>query len=65
MPFQVDKDNCQGCGKCIKACKNGAIDLDGGIAHINEHMCNDCEECLYECLNNAILYIAERENESA
>ncbi|MDR1718794.1 MAG: DUF362 domain-containing protein [Dysgonamonadaceae bacterium] len=46
----IDKDNCTGCGVCIKSCRHGALSLDEDRkATINEALCVGCGQCIASC----------------
>ena len=52
--IRVDTDKCNGCGLCVRACPYGAIDLQDGVAVINE-LCNLCGACAQACVAGAIV----------
>jgi len=45
---------CLGLGDCAKACPNGAICLENGIAHVNPRLCTGCGICATACPNGLI-----------
>ena len=51
---QVKKSVCTGCGECVRACREGAIDLEGGKAGINPEYCLSCGKCVEACPENAL-----------
>ncbi len=40
---------CLGLGNCKSVCKNGAIEIKGGVAVINETLCDGCGKCVSTC----------------
>ncbi|WGI16919.1 4Fe-4S binding protein [Methanonatronarchaeum sp. AMET-Sl] len=53
--IDIDHDLCDGCGDCIPACPEGAIQIiDGKARLINESFCDGLGACLQECPKNAI-----------
>ena len=58
---QIDEEKCNGCGLCISACHEGALQLiNGKAALISEAYCDGLGACLPECPTGAIR-IEERE----
>ena len=45
---------CLGYGDCARACPQGAISLENGIAHVNSPLCIGCGICVRECPNGII-----------
>lgn len=57
----IDKARCDGCGKCVSACAEGAIQLvDGKAELVSEVYCDGLGACIGECPQGAIT-IEERE----
>jgi len=60
---RIDEDRCDGCGLCVPACVEGAIEIIGGKARlVSESYCDGLGACLGECPQGAIS-IEERESE--
>lgn len=59
--IKIDKEKCNGCGKCAHACHEGAIEMINGIATLTrEDYCDGLGDCLPACPTNAISF-EERE----
>ena len=59
----IDEEKCNGCGACIIACAEGALQLvDGKARLISEKYCDGLGACLGECPQGAII-IEDREVE--
>lgn len=53
--IEIDKELCNGCGLCVNACHEGAIELvDGKATLISEEYCDGLGDCLPECPTGAI-----------
>ncbi|MBW9152473.1 ATP-binding protein [Clostridium estertheticum] len=56
--INIDESKCNGCGLCINACHEGAIELVGGKAKlISDEYCDGLGDCLPECPVDAIKII--------
>jgi len=52
---RIDGGKCDGCGKCVRACAEGAIRLvDGKARLVSESHCDGLGACLGECPRGAI-----------
>ncbi len=52
---KLDPEICDGCGACIKVCKENAITLnEKKVTRINEKKCLYCGSCIKACKNSAI-----------
>lgn len=61
--IKIDESRCTGCGECITACAEGAIELKGGKARVvSDSFCDGLGACLAVCPEGA-LTIEEREAE--
>ncbi|MBU4490144.1 MAG: 4Fe-4S binding protein [Actinobacteria bacterium] len=57
----IDEDKCDGCGECVPACEEGAIQIvDGKASLVSDVYCDGLGACLGECPQGAIT-IEERE----
>jgi NAD-dependent dihydropyrimidine dehydrogenase PreA subunit len=62
--IQIHEDKCNGCGLCVTACHEGAIELiDGKAKLMSDIYCDGLGDCLPNCPTNAIEMI-EREAEA-
>jgi ferredoxin len=53
--IKIDEEKCNGCGLCISACHEGALELiDGKAKLIKESYCDGLGDCLPECPTGAI-----------
>jgi len=58
---RIDEEKCNGCGQCVNACAEGAIEIvDGKARLISEIYCDGLGACLVECPEGAIT-IEQRE----
>ncbi|MDP4147099.1 MAG: 4Fe-4S binding protein [Bacillota bacterium] len=59
----IDEEKCNGCGLCVKACHEEAMELVNGKAKlISDKYCDGLGDCLPECPTGAI-QIIERESD--
>jgi NAD-dependent dihydropyrimidine dehydrogenase PreA subunit len=61
--IEIDDELCDGCGQCVPACAEGAIQvIDGKARLVDEKYCDGLGACLGECPTGA-LSVAERDTE--
>jgi len=48
------KVGCIACGKCVKTCPVGAIELKDNVAIIDYTKCTNCGQCVAACPTKAI-----------
>lgn len=59
--IQIDKEKCNGCGACARACHEGAIGMvDGKAVLLRDDYCDGLGDCLPTCPTGAITFV-ERE----
>ena len=59
--IEIDEQKCNGCGLCVQACHEGALQLiDGKARLVSESYCDGLGDCLPACPTGAIV-IEERE----
>ena len=53
----IDQEKCNGCGDCVTACHEGAIQIiDGKAGLIRDDYCDGLGDCLGECPQDAISF---------
>lgn len=59
--IEINQEKCNGCGLCVDACHEGALQLvDGKAVLLSDEYCDGLGDCLPECPTDAIK-ITERE----
>ena len=59
--IEIDEEKCDGCGQCIIACAEGALEIiDGKARLVGDILCDGLGACLGECPQDA-LHLVERE----
>jgi electron transfer flavoprotein alpha subunit/NAD-dependent dihydropyrimidine dehydrogenase PreA subunit len=53
MGISIDRELCNGCGRCVKICPYGGVTLEDGKAVVNER-CTACAACIDACKVEAI-----------
>lgn len=48
---------CLGLGNCKAVCKNGAIEIKNGVAHVDESLCDGCGKCASTCPRGTIVLV--------
>ncbi len=62
--IEIDEELCDGCGNCVTACEEGAIQIVDGVAKVvNDVFCDGLGACIGDCPLDA-LKIVEREAEA-
>jgi len=56
--IEIDREKCNGCGQCVTACHEGAIEMvDGKAQLVSDIYCDGLGDCLGECPVDAIKII--------
>jgi NAD-dependent dihydropyrimidine dehydrogenase PreA subunit len=57
--IHIDEDKCNGCGRCVPSCHEGAIAIVDGKARLTQSLCDGLGACLGECPQGAITITAD------
>ena len=61
--IEIDEERCDGCGNCVIACAEGALQIiDGKAKVLSDNLCDGLGACIGDCPQDA-LQIIEREAE--
>jgi len=53
--YNIDKQSCMSCGRCLQICPSDAIDFDiDGKAIIDQTKCTQCGRCVRVCPKDAV-----------
>jgi len=53
--IHIDEEKCSGCGQCLTACAEGALQIVDGVARlVSEVYCDGLGDCLGECPEGAL-----------
>ena len=55
--YSVDENLCNGCAACLAACRQQAIIIADGCAHISIEQCTPCGSCAEVCPQGAIEWV--------
>ena len=58
--YQIKASSCIACGRCARACPNGAISYSGGVYIIDPLACEGCAICVSRCPTGAIHKFVKR-----
>ena len=55
---RIDRERCNGCGLCVKACHEGAMAIvDGKAELVRPNLCDGLGDCLPACPQGAITFV--------
>ena len=62
--IEIDQERCDGCGQCVPACAEGAIQIiDGKAKLVADKFCDGLGACLGDCPNDALRVIERKADE--
>ncbi|MBN1978177.1 MAG: nitroreductase family protein [Anaerolineae bacterium] len=50
----IDREQCTGCGSCVKICHESCLSLSDGVASIDYDYCSTCSQCVAICPERAL-----------
>lgn len=55
--IKIDEDKCDGCGQCVSACHEGALQIvDGKARLVRDDYCDGLGDCIGECPQDALSF---------
>lgn len=64
--IEIDEELCNGCGRCVTACSEGALAIvDGKAKLVSEILCDGLGACLGECPTGALRIVEKEVEESS
>lgn len=54
-PLRLDAEACDGCGRCVGACRKGALKVGAGYIYVDWAKCDGCGKCADFCDREAIV----------
>ncbi|MHA1791876.1 MAG: 4Fe-4S binding protein [Promethearchaeota archaeon] len=63
LPVVIHQEICRGCGRCLQACNNNAINFKGKHRYVDYSKCKACAACTLVCPVNAITVISVYEGD--
>lgn len=58
---RVDQGQCNGCGRCVKACPVDTIEMADKKAKVNEKFCLGCGVCATKCAKKAVVLVKRKQ----
>ena len=52
--LKVSYDKCDGCGRCVDLCPNGALSVSDGKVQVDRNRCHVCGKCADFCFTGAL-----------